>query len=275
MLQMIGIEGFLLITFSFSVGIYFFIVISQLAQKITYRSPLQRIIGNREKTIVPALFKDKGKEKLDFGVFSDPKFMLTGFATACIFTWAFWTTPFKIYMFQAGLMVGFGVAKFLGNTKRTIDYRTKVKEISILYDSIDLFSDSHSIHQALAKAGELTPSIRDSVEKCVNRWPQGPVKALHHFAKEVNFPEAEILAAVLQHITLSGKSEKSGLLSEESAKLEERLRRNYEKEIAARPLYQTIYLALPGFALVGIVLFPIGYKAIKMIESLTAWNGQM
>ncbi|GBF33619.1 hypothetical protein DCCM_2725 [Desulfocucumis palustris] len=229
----------------------------------------------REKTIVPALYKDKGKEKLDLGIFSDPKFLIIGFATACIFTWAFWTTPLRIYMFQVGLMVGFLVAKFLGNTKKTIDYRTKVKEISILYDSIDLFSESHSIHQALAKAGELTPSIRDSVEKCVNRWPQGPVKALHHFAKEVNFPEAEILASVLQHITLSGKSEKSGLLSEESAKLEERLRRNYEKEIAARPLYQTIYLALPGFALVGIVLFPIGYKAIKMIESLTAWSGQM
>jgi F0F1-type ATP synthase assembly protein I len=134
-----------------------------------------------------------------------------------------------------------------------------MRELAVLYETIDFFTQGEggalrfTIRQALQYGTAITPTIRPHVQRCIDSWPRGPVRALEEFAREVNLPEASILSTVLIHAEAAGMKYVRDAIGEGSKDLEELRQTLAEIKIAGKPVYYTVYRALPAAAVGGIV----------------------
>lgn len=165
-----------------------------------------------------------------------------------------------------GTVAAWFVRHAIGEARKT----RMIRELAILYETIDFFtrgeSQHYTIRQALRYAVAITPTIRPYVQSCINNWASGPHRALENFAKEVNMPEAETLASILIHAEMSGMSYASASISEGSQDLEDLRNSLVEMRVNNAPLYLVIYRGLPTAGLLGILLGGLIQKMSYMLK---------
>ncbi len=172
---------------------------------------------------------------------------------------------------SGGGALGYAVVVAAGRFKKRANRLVRLREVSLLYEAVDMYIQiGYTVHAALAAGCLVTPGIRKHVEKCLRLWGQGPVRALQVLGEELEVPEGQLLTAVLQQAVQGGPEQLKGVLAEESVKLEKIRERVAEQQIASRPIYQTVYLALPGFTLFAVILFPLGFQVIQSLRGLRA-----
>ena len=104
-----------------------------------------------------------------------------------------------------GSALGIAVSWFIRYSSNEAKKTKTMRELVVLYELIDFFTQGEgdyqhfTIQQALRYGAVITPTIRPVIQRCIDAWPSGPIRALEKFAKEVNLPEASILSSVLIH----------------------------------------------------------------------------
>lgn len=152
--------------------------------------------------------------------------------------------------------------------KRTTRWK-RLQQTAVLYEAVDLYSQmGYPVYDALQASALLLPDLRDSVQRCLRRWGQGPVRALQILGEEIDIAEAEILIAVLQHGVTVGQGHIGGIMADEARQLEALRQRVMEEQMSMRPLYLTLYTGLPGLALMGIIFTPFALKVSQMLEGM-------
>jgi hypothetical protein len=138
--------------------------------------------------------------------------------------------------------------------------KTKMmRELAVLYETVDFFTQSKegtlhfTIRQALQYGVAITPTIRPYVQRCIDSWPRGPARALEEFAREVNLEEASVLAMVLTRAQEAGMEYMRTTIAEGSKDLEDLRQTLAEVKIASKPVYYTVYRALPAAGVGGII----------------------
>lgn len=162
-----------------------------------------------------------------------------------------------------GSLAGWFVDK---NARESVRLR-KIREVAVLYESVDFYTKAgYTVQQSLRLGAVLTPLLRPSVERCLAAWPSGPAKALERFARDAGVPEAALFSSVLTHLEQSGASFGCGVLEEEGRGLEDLRKSLAELKIIAKPVYFAIYRALPLVAIGGVVVGPLVYRLIKLLQ---------
>jgi hypothetical protein len=172
-----------------------------------------------------------------------------------------------------GISIGFITSKFFNKTIMATKRLAKLKDISLLYESVDLFTKAgFNIKQSLQISKILVPSISENINQCINDWPSGPLKAIERFGSEINkdLPEADVLTGLLMQAEECGTCNISGIMEQEALRLSELRKMAAESKIAVGPIFSTIYMFLPVASILGVILTPIAYQAIKMITDLRA-----
>ncbi len=158
-----------------------------------------------------------------------------------------------------GATVGAAAAMFLQHAMEEMRKTKMMRELAVLYEIIDFFTQGEggtlhfTIRQALQYGVVITPTIRPYVQRCIDSYPRGPARALERFAMEVNLPEASILTTVLTHAETVGMQYVRTTITEGTKDLEDLRQTLAEVKIAGKPVYYTIYRALPAAAVGGIV----------------------
>jgi Flp pilus assembly protein TadB len=172
----------------------------------------------------------------------------------------------------AGSALGTAVSWFVRYSVREARKTEMMRELAVLYEIIDFFTQGEgefqhfTILQALRYGAVITPAIRPVVQRCIDAWPSGPVRALENFAKEVNLPEASILTSVLIHAEKSGMKYARSAMSEGSRDLENLRQMLAEIKIGSKPMYYMIYRMLPLAGVVGIVVGALFYHLMTMLS---------
>lgn len=168
-----------------------------------------------------------------------------------------------------GALVGYVGKKFYGWFMNKLKEEKRIGEIILLYEIISVYAAAgYSLLEALNAATYFLNLTKDALQKCVNSWGQGPERALDKFGKELRSVEGEALARTLKRAVEVGPSKLADFLDHESKTIENIRQYKIEQGFGARTIVQTIYLVLPGLALVGVTLLPAGYHVSKMIMSL-------
>lgn len=173
--------------------------------------------------------------------------------------------------------VAFGLAAMLGASafyaRRIIHERrlrwARLRAVSVLYDAVDLYAHAgYPLPDALLAAAAILPAIAPELRTCLRKWPQGPHRALADLGTDLALDEATMLASVLQHVVDMGPARLAGALASQAGTLSRLEEYAVEQQLSLRPLYQTLYLAIPGFALIGALTVPLGFHAIRLISQL-------
>lgn len=191
----------------------------------------------------------------------------------------------------AGAVIGFGLAPddlllafalalnavfFVIVTKKLLIYvqrkfteEKRAGEILLMYEIISIYIGAGcSLHQALSACENFIKFNRAALRKCLLIWSQGPEIAIREFAREVNNPEADILSGILQRAIVIGSEKMAKVLSEESMTMEKMRQMRIEQGLGAKSIVQTLYLILPGLALLGVTFAPVGYYIMNQIRTL-------
>lgn len=164
---------------------------------------------------------------------------------------------------------GVGLRRLVRWARRRIGRWRRLQQVAVLYEAVDLYSQlGYPIYDALQAAALLLPELHGPVQRCLRRWGQSPIRALHELGRELDIPEAEILIAVLQQGVQVGPARLTGIMADEARQLEAIRQRIAEEQIAMRPLYLSVYTGLPGFALIGILFFPLAIRVMAMLGTL-------
>lgn len=167
-----------------------------------------------------------------------------------------------------------GVLSFLGLkifkwTVKKLEEEKRVGEVLLLYEVISVYvSAGYTLYEALSAASYLVDRLEAPLKKCLNSWSQGPERALKRFGDEVGVPEAEALSRILRRALVVGAGKLAEYLSQEGKTLEASRQFRIERGLGVRPVVQTLYLFLPGLALLGVTLMPVGYHIAKAIRSI-------
>jgi hypothetical protein len=159
-----------------------------------------------------------------------------------------------------GSVLGVAVSWFIRYSSNEAKKTRTMRELAVLYELIDFFTQGEgdyqhfTIQQALRYGAVITPTIRPVIQRCIDAWPSGPIRALEKFAKEVNLPEASILSSVLIHAEKVGMKYARSAIAEGSHDLEELRQMLAEIKIGSKPLYYMVYRMLPLVGVVGIVV---------------------
>lgn len=184
-----------------------------------------------------------------------------------------WGSPAFYNTVGIGSAVGALAGWFLHNNMKESKRLKLLREVAVLYESVEFYTRAgYTIQQALKLGAVLTPLLSSRVERCLAAWPSGPSRALETFARDVNLPEAAVLSSVLVHAEESGMAFGASAVQEESRSLEELRKNLVELKIASKPLYFAIYRALPMAAVGGVMVGPLAFKLIKMLQMLTNLN---
>ncbi|SHE97457.1 hypothetical protein SAMN02745218_01185 [Desulfofundulus australicus DSM 11792] len=167
---------------------------------------------------------------------------------------------------SGGALLGWFVYRNIQETRRL----RLLREIAVLYEAVDFFTQAgYTIPQALRLGSVAAPSLRPCVERCLARYPSDRARALEEFAREVGLSEAALLSSILAHAEESGMALGRSALQEESRSLEE-LRRNLaELKVVSKPLYFAVYRGLPLIAVGGVMVGPLAYKLIKLLQTVS------
>lgn len=166
----------------------------------------------------------------------------------------------------SGALLGWFVHRNLQETRRL----RLLREIAVLYEAVDFLTQAgYTIPQALRLGSVAAPSLRPCVERCLARYSSDRTRALEEFAREVGISEAALLSSILMHAEESGMALGRSALQEESRSLEE-LRRNLaELKVVSKPLYFAVYRGLPLVAVGGVMVGPLAYRLIKLLQSMS------
>ncbi|MBC7092494.1 hypothetical protein H5T53_00540 [Candidatus Bipolaricaulota bacterium] len=142
-------------------------------------------------------------------------------------------------------------------------------EALLLYEVVSVYSSAgYSLYEALSAGLYLVNLAEGPLRRCLKTWGQGPQRALERLGEELAVPEGRALGRILRRAAVVGPGRLAEFLDRESAAMESIRQYRVERGLGARPLVQTLYLALPGLALLGVTLFPIGYHIARMITSV-------
>jgi len=145
----------------------------------------------------------------------------------------------------------------------------RIGEILLLYEIISIYSHAgYSLYEALIAGSYMVSMVKKPLCKCINTWGQGPERSLKKMGEEIGIPEAKALASILQRALVIGPSKLAEYLSQESKAMENIRQYRIEQGLSVRPILQTLYLLLPGLALAGVTLLPVGYHISKAIMSV-------
>ncbi len=176
-----------------------------------------------------------------------------------------------------GSVLGTAVSWFVRYSAREARKTEMMRELAVLYEIIDFFTQGEgefqhfTIQQALRYGAVITPTIRPVIQRCIDAWPSGPVRALEAFAKEVNLSEASILTSVLIHAEKSGMKYARSAMSEGSRDLEDLRQTLVEIKIGSKPMYYMIYRMLPLAGLCGIVVGALFFHLLTMLSQFFAF----
>jgi hypothetical protein len=233
------------------VAVVVYCIISRL-QKISYGSYYQKISAR--------LPGKKQHTAADEQERQDRVYLFTGVAGGAVFGLLLTAGTGAVML---AVMIGAGLgalaSMIIRHATDGIKKTRMMRELAVLYETIDFFTQGEggalrfTIRQALQYGAAITPTIRPHVQRCIDSWPRGPVRALEEFAREVNLPEAAILSTVLIHAEMAGMKYVRDAIGEGSKDLEELRQTLAEIKIAGKPVYYTIYRALPTAAIGGIV----------------------
>lgn len=147
----------------------------------------------------------------------------------------------------------------------------RLRSLVLLHEVVDLYAQAgYPLSETLAMAKEVIPEFRAELERCLRLWPQGPQRALVRLGEEIGVEGAPILTSVLQAVLEVGEGRLAGALSQEGGTLARLEELAAEEEIGLRPLYQSLYLALPGLAVSGLVAVPLLYRVVEQVMSVRA-----
>lgn len=165
-----------------------------------------------------------------------------------------------------GLLLGVMLLKFLTNLKAKAARTKKLKEISILFEAIELYTNAgYTVYQALKSASVLTHIIRPSIEKCLQYWSSSPRKALEMLQSELNLPESEILILLLVHMEIVGAKEMHGVLKSEATNINHSEIMKKQISISNRPLILMVYRILPLVSILGITVGSLLYRTYAVL----------
>jgi len=185
-----------------------------------------------------------------------------------------WDTPLMLPLMPVGGLVGLLGQKLLDRLGSGREHFTKLREVALLYESVDLFTRAgFTVRQALQMSLVMVPKLRRHVEKCLGRWPAGPIRALEQLGADIGIKEADILAGLLMHAEEAGVEKVSGVMEQEAVRLEEIRRTLAEVKIASKPIYLAVYVLLPVATALGMLVGPMAYRAINSINQIRAPGG--
>jgi len=145
----------------------------------------------------------------------------------------------------------------------------KAGEVILLYEIVSAYTSAgYSLYEALSAGVYLVNLIEKPLKRCLDRWGQGPQRALERLGDELKGQEAKTLVKLLQRAVIVGPEKMKEFLSRESMVMERLRRYRAERSLGVRPIIQTLYLVFPGMALLGVTLMPIGYHIIQAIMSI-------
>lgn len=171
----------------------------------------------------------------------------------------------------AGAAAGPGLSFGWRWARRKAERVRRLRALVLLHEVVDLHVQAgYSLQEALAAAAECVPEYAPQLERCLRRWPQGPARALLLLGEELGVEGAEVLAAVLQGVLEAGEGRLAGALAEEGGVLARLEELAAEEQVGLRPLYQTLYLALPGLAVSGLMAVPLLYRVVERITAVRA-----
>jgi hypothetical protein len=173
-----------------------------------------------------------------------------------------------------GTALGSGAGRGLAwLARRRTGHRLR-REIAVLYEAVDLYLEGgYTLYDALLLSSLLVPGIRPAVRRCLLNWNAGPARALRDLGEDLGCDESRSLAAVLIQVLEEGYEGLRGVMSAESRKLDELRASLAEAELATKPLYQAVYLILPGLGFLGLILLPWAFRMAQMIGSLHVGAG--
>lgn len=166
---------------------------------------------------------------------------------------------------------GTGIVFFIrGQLKKTIEKR-KLAEVAVLYETVDFYTQAgYTVFQSMEFGAALTLLIKPAINRCLSAWPQGPNRALNRMADELNMPQASLLATILMYIEEAGVEMGRSSISEEAKNLEALRLSLSSLTIVSKPLYYSIYRALPLAGVGGVVVGPLTYQLVNIMT--TAFN---
>ncbi|PRR71933.1 hypothetical protein [Neomoorella humiferrea] len=177
--------------------------------------------------------------------------------------------PYMLAAVPVGAALGFLAGKLAVKLYRSRTHFQRLREAAVLYESIDLFTRAgFTPRQAMELSLPLLTLLRPAVERCIASWSGGALRAIEQLGNDINLKEADVLIAVLMQIVEGGVAKLTGVMEEEALRLDELRQSLGEMRIAAKPVYSTVYIFLPVAALVGMLLGPLAFRAISMINSL-------
>ncbi|MGB9804425.1 hypothetical protein [Desulfofundulus sp.] len=169
---------------------------------------------------------------------------------------------------SGGLLGYLGVVAYNWFVKKLTEEK-KAGEVLLLYEVVSVYAVAgYSLYEALTAGAYLVRLIKDPLRRCLNSWGQGPERALQKLGKELGLPEADALVRILQRALVIGPGRLAEYLSQEGKTMENVRQFRIERGLGVRPIIQTLYLLLPGLALVGVTLMPVGYHISKLIMSI-------
>lgn len=145
------------------------------------------------------------------------------------------------------------------------------REVAILYETVDMYlQEKYTLYDALMLSSMLVPKIRPVISKCLMNWSTGPVEALKKIGDDIGTDAAKMLSTMLIQIAQEGYEGIKGVMATEGNQIDELRASLAESELQIKPIYQAVFLVLPGLGFLGIVLLPWAYKLVLMITSLNA-----
>jgi len=176
---------------------------------------------------------------------------------------------FLAVMFGAG--TGFFAGKIFKKVMNKSREYNKIKEVSLLYENIDLFTKAgYTVRQSLQVSKVLVPNLRKEIDACLMRWPSGPLNALERLGEDIGVEYADTLSGLLMQAEESGTENIKGIMEQESIRLEGLREKLAESKIASKPIYNTIYLIMPVASVVSLLIGPLLYKIIVMLTTMRA-----
>lgn len=180
-------------------------------------------------------------------------------------------TPFLLPAVGLGMIAGMMGMRVFARLKAHRSYFVRLREAAVIYECVDIYTRAgFNVPQALELTLSLVSALRPALQRCLDRWPAGPLQALSALGEEIGVKEADVLIGVLMQAQEAGVEKISGILEQEALRLEDLRKALAEARVAAKPVYATIYTFFPLAAVLGMVIGPLAFRAVVMIASLQA-----
>lgn len=213
-------------------------------------------------------------KKQKWSPFRDKKTMMACLLGAVAFGLLTIGTPYLPVAMSLGSLAGMAGVLITRHLRESSGRFYRLREVAILYESIDLFTQAgFTVRQAIQMSLPLVPGLRPVLEKCIERWGGGSVKAIEQLGRDIDLPEADVLISVLMHAEEVGTGRVSGVMEEEASRIDELRQTLAEMRVAGKPLYATVYIFLPVATLLGMIMAPLTYRTITMLSNMRAPGG--